>query len=335
MNATLMSTEAAGEAASGRSAAFAVATAERVRREGRLRAVVSRGIRGLSARGADGRWRGLDVDVSRAVAAAVLGDAEAVTWLPTDPAERLERLAAGEADLVTCNLSWTLGRETGGPVLFAGVTCYDGEGFLVRTADGFTDPADLAGKRLAVQAGTTSAANLAGWYGARGLSVEPVAHPTPGEALAAYAAGDCAAYVLDRIALAGARAELADPSAHSLLETTISREPMALAVRDDDAGWFRICRWVFQFLLTAEYAARGAEDAEAAASAAREAARTADALGPALGLDDGWAHRVLRAVGTYGDIYERNLGPASGLAVPRGLNALWLDGGLHYAVPAY
>ncbi|MFE7116943.1 transporter substrate-binding domain-containing protein [Streptomyces sp. NPDC057654] len=331
MSATLMSTDIAGE----RSAASAVATVERVRREGRLRAVVSRGIRGLSARDPDGRWRGLDVDVSRAVAAAVLGDADAVTWLPTDPAERLERLAEGEADLVTCNLSWTLGRETGGPVLFAGVTCYDGEGFLVRAASGFTDPADLAGKRLAVQAGTTSAANLAAWYGARGLSVEPVAHPTPGEALAAYAAGDCAAYVLDRIALAGARAELADPSAHSLLETTISREPMALAVRDDDAGWFRICRWVFQFLLTAEYAAHGAEGAETAASAAREAARTADALGPGLGLDDGWASRVLRAVGTYGDIYERNLGPASGLAVPRGLNALWLDGGLHYAIPAY
>ncbi|MFH8985044.1 transporter substrate-binding domain-containing protein [Streptomyces varsoviensis] len=310
-------------------------TAERVRREGRLRAVVSRGIRGLSALEADGRWRGLDVDVSRAVAAAVLGDADAVDWLPTDPADRLERLAAGDADLVACNLSWTLGRETGGPVLFAGVTCYDGEGFLVRTAAGFTDPAELAGRRLAVQAGTTSAANLAAWYGARGLAVEPVAYPTPGEALAAYAAGDCAAYVLDRIALAGARAELADPSAHSLLETTISREPMALAVRDDDAGWFRICRWVFQFLLTAEHAAHGAENAEAAAGASAEAARTADALGPALGLDDGWATRILRSVGTYGDIYERNLGPASGLAVPRGLNALWLDGGLHYAIPAY
>lgn len=293
----------------------------RVRATGSVRAVVSRGIRGLSLPGPDGRWEGLDADIARAVAAAATGDAEAVTWLPTDPADRLARLRAGEADLVTSNLTWTLGREAHEPVLFAGVTCYDGEGFLVREADGFASPVDLAGQRLAVQTGTTSASNLAAWFGARGLSVEPVAYATPDEALAGYASGECAAYVLDRIALAGARAGLPDPGAHTLLETTISREPMAMAVSDTDVSWFRICRWVLSLLFAAEH--------DAAAVAA------AGAHGPALGLDEDWAARVIAAVGTYGDIYDRHLGAGSALGVPRGANALWTDGGLHYALPLH
>ncbi|WP_371493614.1 transporter substrate-binding domain-containing protein [Kitasatospora sp. NBC_00374] len=309
-------------------------TLRRIRSAGTLRAVVSRGIRGLSLRGADGHWSGMDADVVRAVAAAALGDAAAVTWLPTDPAQRLERLVAGEADLVACNLTWTLGREAGHPVLFAGVTCYDGEGFLVRAADGITTAEQLAGRRLAVQAGTTSAANLAGWFGPRALAVEPVAYPTPGEALAAYARGECAAYVLDRVALAGERAALPDPAAHVILETAISREPMAMAVGDGDAAWYRLCRWVLRFLTAAEHAAdeaAGQDRANALAAAARSAGRH----GPALGLDEDWAARVLAAVGTYGDVYARNLGPASGLDVPRGLNELWTRGGLHYAPPLH
>ncbi|WP_055490393.1 transporter substrate-binding domain-containing protein [Streptomyces sp. TP-A0356] len=307
-------------------------TLEAVRARGTVRAVVSQGIRGLSLRDADGVWRGLDTDVARAVAAAVTGDAEAVSWLPTDPAERLTRLVSGEADVATCNLSWTLGREATEPVLFAGVTCYDGEGFLVRTADGISSPEQLAGRRVAVQAGTTTVGNLDAWFGPRGLRVEPVAYATPAETLAAYADGTCAAYVLDRMALAGIRASLPDPAEHTLLETTISREPMALAVTDADPAWFRVCRWVLHFLLVAEHVAASAPPGEAD-RAAREAAAQAGKHGPALGLDTDWANRVLDAVGTYGDLYDRNLGPASGLGVPRGLNALWTDGGLHYAFP--
>ncbi|MFI1538202.1 transporter substrate-binding domain-containing protein [Streptomyces anandii] len=310
-------------------------TLDAVRGRGALRAAVSRGIRGLSLRGDDGRWSGLDTDVARAVAAAVLGSPEAVEWVPTDPADRLGRLARGEADLTVCNVSWTLGREAGWPVLFAGVTCYDGEGFLVRADSGVTRPEELAGRRVAVQAGTTSAANLASWYGGRGLAVEPVAFATPGETLAAYAAGECAAYVLDRVALAGERAALADPSAHRILDAAISREPMAAAVRDDDPSWFRLCRWVLQLLLSAEYEADEAAGSGERDKALARAAEAAGAHGPAVGLDTDWAARVLDAVGTYADVYERNLGPATGLAVPRGLNELWTRGGLHYAVPLH
>lgn len=308
-------------------------TLDAVRDRGALRAVVSRGILGLSQY-ADGRWTGLDTDVARAVAAAALGDPEAVQWLPTDPAERLDPLAAGDAELTVCNLTWTLGREARWPVLFAGVTCYDGEGFMVRADSGIQDPAQLAGTRVAVQAGTTSAVNLAAWYGSRGLSVEPVTFPTPAAALAGYAGGECVAYVLDRTALAGERAALPDPAAHRVLDTSISREPMAAAVRDSDPHWYRLCRWVLQLLVAAEHhvdeAGRGHR-----AEALIEAARLAGPHGSAVGLDEGWAARVLDAVGTYADVYERNLGGASGLGVPRGLNELWTRGGLHYAVPLH
>ncbi|MET7616057.1 transporter substrate-binding domain-containing protein [Streptomyces sp. NPDC005408] len=302
-----------------------------IRRRGTLRAVVSRGIRGLSLPGDNG-WSGLDTDIARAVAAAALGDADAVQWLPADPAERLDALSAGGAELTVCNLTWTLGREAQWPVLFAGVTCYDGEGFLVRADSGIEDPAQLAGHRVAVQAGTTSAANLAAWYGRRELSVEPVAFPTPAETLAGYASGACSAYVLDRVALAGERAALPDPAAHRILDTAISREPMAAAVRDDDPDWYRLCRWVLQLLTAAEHHVDEAGDG-GREQALAEAARLAGRHGPAIGLDERWAARVLATVGTYADIYERNLGAASGLGVPRGLNELWTRGGLHYAVP--
>ncbi|MFE5814138.1 transporter substrate-binding domain-containing protein [Streptomyces sp. NPDC056479] len=308
-------------------------TLDAVRDRGALRAVVSRGILGLSQCD-DGRWAGLDTDIARAVAAAALGDPEAVQWLPTDPAERLDPLAAGDAELTVCNLTWTLGREARWPVLFAGVTCYDGEGFMVRADSGIQDPAQLAGARVAVQAGTTSAANLAAWYGRRGLSVEPVTFPTPAAALAGYAGGECVAYVLDRTALAGERATLPDPAAHRVLDASISREPMAAAVRDNDPHWYRLCRWVLQLLLAAEHHVDEAGP-DNRAEALAEAARLAGPHGSAVGLDEGWAARVLQAVGTYADIYERNLGGASGLGVPRGLNELWTRGGLHYAVPLH
>ncbi|MGW2720140.1 transporter substrate-binding domain-containing protein [Streptomyces sp. NPDC001492] len=307
-----------------------VGTLAAVRTRGAVRALVSQGQPGLSLCGADGRWTGLDADIARAVAAAVLGDPEAVEWRPAGSAARLSQLAAGRADLTVCNVSWTMGREAAHGLLFAGVTCYDGEGFLVPAESGFEDPVQLAGRRLAVHAGSTSPANLTAWYRPRGLAVEPVPFDRPADALRAYARGECAAYVLDKVALAGARRTLPDPGAHRILPAEISREPMAAVVRDDDPGWFRICRWVLQLLFAAEY------ESHRTGEAGREAvARQAGRHGPAAGLDERWAARVLDAVGSYADLYERNLGRASGLDVPRGPNELWTRGGLHYAVPLH
>ncbi|WP_084960314.1 transporter substrate-binding domain-containing protein [Thermoactinospora rubra] len=301
------------------------ATLAAVRARGAVRAAVSRGILGLSHQDEHGRWRGLDVEIARAVAAAAVGDPEAVDFRPTDPARRLAALVEGEADVVTANLTASLAREAGHPVLFAGVTCYDGEGFLVRADDPAREPADLAHRPVAVQEGTTSAANLARCLG---RAARPVAYPTPGDARRAYEAGECAAYLLDRVALAGEREALADPAAHRLLEETISREPMALTVRDDDPAWFRLCRWVLQLLIGLEHARR-AEGLDGRLALAGAAGRH----GPALGLDPAWAGRVLAAVGDYGEIYDRNLGDGSRLKLPRGLNDLWTAGGLHYPLP--
>lgn len=310
----------------------AAPTLAAVRAYGAVRAVVSRGIPGLSRCTPQGVWSGLDTDVARAVAAAALGDAGAVEWVPADPADRLRLLAQRAADLTVANTSWTMGREAAWPVLFAAVTCFDGEGFLVRAADGIDGPQDLAGRPVAVQAGTTSAANLAAWYGPRGAGAVPVECATPAGALAAYAEGRCAALVLDRVALAGQRALLDAPREHLILAETISREPMAAAVRDDDPGWLRLCRWVVNLLLAAEHEVALAGPGGRAA-ALELTARTAGRHGPAAGLDPGWAGRVLAGVGTYADVYDRALGPGSGLGVPRGLNELWTGGGLHYPVP--
>ncbi|MFC8516848.1 transporter substrate-binding domain-containing protein [Streptomyces sp. NPDC057257] len=307
-----------------------VGTLAAVRARGAVRVLVSRGQPGLSLRTPDGHWTGLDADVARAVAAAVLDEPDAVDWCPAGSDERLSQLAGGRADLTVCNVSWTMGREAAHGLLFAGVTCYDGEGFLVRADSGIHEPAHLAGHRLAVHTGSTSPANLAAWYGPRGLAVEPVAFDAPADALHAYARGDCTAYVLDKVALAGARRTLPDPEAHRILPAEISREPMAAVVRDDDPGWFRICRWVLQLLFAAEY------ESHRTGAAGREAvARQAGRHGPAAGLDERWAARVLDAVGSYAELYERNLGRASGLDVPRGPNELWTRGGLHYAVPLH
>ncbi|WP_261992362.1 transporter substrate-binding domain-containing protein [Streptomyces sp. MS191] len=305
-----------------------------VRARGAVGAVVSRDVPGLSYRTPEGRWSGLDTDVARAVAAAALGDPEAVEWLPADPDARFRPLLAGAAELTVANVTWTMGREAEFPVLFAGVTCYDGEGFLVRADDGFADASDLAGRPVAVQAGTTSAANLAAWFGHRGTAVRTVVSDSVAGALAAYAEGRCAALVLDRVALAGQRSRLAAPERHRILDTVISREPMAAAVRDDDPHWLRLCRWVLHLLLAAEHEVAEAGP-DARDRALTGAARAAGRHGPAIGLDTEWAARVLDAVGTYADVYERALGPGSGLDVPRGLNALWTRGGLHHPVPLH
>lgn len=309
-------------------------TLDAVRERGALRAVVSRGIRGLSLRAEDGRWTGLDTDIARAVAAAALGDPQAVRWVPSDPADRLLPLVEGAAELTVSNVTWTLGRESEWPILFTGVTCYDGEGFLVRGDSGIENPEQLDGHRVAVQRGTTSAENLAAWYGSRGLAVTPVEFATPAATLAGYASGECTAYVLDRTALAGERAALADPQAHRILDTAISREPMAAAVRAADPAWFQLCRAVQNLLIAAEHQVdeAGPGHRETALAATAE---VAGRQGPKLGLDEDWAARVLAATGTYADIYERNLGTASGLGVPRGLNELWTRGGLHYPFPLH
>lgn len=203
---------------------------------------------------------------------------------------------------------------------------------MVRADDPARVPADLAGRPVAIQAGTTSAGNLARYLGSRGLTACPVSYPTPEQARIAYESGECAAYLLDRTALAGERAMLRDPDAHRLLDETISREPMAMAVRDDDPTWARLCRWVLQLLINLEYVRRTSQTDDGTDPRV-EFAAAVGRHGPGLGVDVRWAERVLAEVGDYGEIYHRTLGDHSPLRLPRGSNELWIAGGLHYPLP--
>jgi general L-amino acid transport system substrate-binding protein len=296
-------------------------TINSVRDAGVLRAAVSLGIPGLSAMDVYGRFQGMDADFARALAAAVLGDGDAVEWVRVSPGERIDAVRSGKVDIGTCNTSWTLSREA--EVLFAGVLVHDGEGFLVHEDLGVTAISELGGRKLAIQAGTTSADNIERWRAAGGPDVVLAEYDTPRATLAAYVNRECDGYVLDRTALAGIRAELPDPSAHRLLDETISDEPMAPFVATEAADLFVAARWTLHLLLAAEAAARTATPLPLT---------DIDELGPRLGLPVGWATAALKD-GHYGDIYARNLGDRSPLGLPRGRNELWISGGLHYAPP--
>lgn len=301
---------------------------EEIRDRGRLRAGVSTGIRGLSWRDESGTYRGLDVDTARAVAVAILGDPDAVDFTELDPEQRIPTLAGGEIDVLCCNASWTLLREATAPVTFVVTTAHDGGAFLVPRPAGVGHPDQLAGQRLGCLAGTSSAACLDRYYAARGLSVTPVGFPSPAAALAAYAAGDVASYVCDAIVLAGERTRLDEPDQHEILPQFISHEPMGPAVRDGDPHFHKLVRWVLFALIAAEEEALTPATLESSVLAGRQAVAAA-----ALGLRPDWIELLLRHVGHYGDLYDRSLGAASGLNIPRGRNDLASRGGLLYAPP--
>ncbi|HEX5121007.1 MAG TPA: transporter substrate-binding domain-containing protein [Pseudonocardiaceae bacterium] len=293
-----------------------------IRKTGGVRAAVSLGIPGLSMKDSSGRWIGMDADFARALAAATTGDPDAVGWLPVAPEDRVAAVRDGKADIGVCNASWTLRREA--EVLFPGVLVHDGEGFLVHADLGVRGAEDLAGRRVVIQAGTTSAQNLARWHQAGGPAVHAVEAGTPAEAVRGYVEHRFDGYVLDRTALAGIRAGLADPERHLLLPDVISDEPLGPFVAPESTGLFVAARWVLHLLFAAEAAQRHAHPFDRA---------EADALGERIGLVPGWATTVLASVGHYGDMFARNLGAESPRSLPRGRNALWLDGGLHYAPP--
>ncbi|MFJ6696351.1 amino acid ABC transporter substrate-binding protein [Streptomyces sp. NPDC091272] len=306
------------------------ATLDAVRARGRVRVGVSTGIKGLSWTDEQGVRRGLDVDTARAVAAAVLGDADAVDYVELTPEQRMPSLAAGRIDLLSCNATWTLTRECASGAVFLPTTAYDGGAFMVKRSSGITTADQLDGRKLAVLGGTSSAGSLEAYFGPRGMAVTAVPFDTPAGALAAYAGGSVDGYVCDRIVLAGERTRIGDPEDHVILEETISNEPMGPAVRDDDAAWLRINRWVFFALVAAE--AEGLTSANVADFDSGLLARQAE-LGAAAGLPATWISDAVGQVGSYGEIYDRNLGAASGLGIARGLNDLWLRGGLIYAPP--
>ena len=310
-----------------------------VRARGSLRCGVNTGLAGFALKDARGGWRGFDVDVCRAVAAAVLGDPARVTFVPLDNDRRLSALKAGEIDLLSRNTSWTFSRDTGEGVDFAGVAYYDGQGFLAPRSLNLQSATELSGAKVCVQSGSTSQLNVIDWFKARGLNYTIAAYPTEARLRAAYQAEQCDVMTADISTLASTRSLLNNPTDHALLPDVISKEPLGPVVRQGDPVWTDIVRWTLNALIAAEelgVTAKNAADMRDSSTnpEVRRLLGVEGGLGRTLGLSDDWAYRAIR-VGNYGEIFERHLGPDSALRLERGQNALWNAErpGLLYAPP--
>jgi general L-amino acid transport system substrate-binding protein len=293
---------------------------------------------GFSAADSQGRWTGLDVDFCRAVAAAVLGDASKVKFVPLNSQQRFSALQAGEIDVLSRNSTWTLTRDASLGVVFTGINYFDGQGFMVPKKLNVTDAKKFNNATVCVQAGTTSEKNVADWFGANNLKYKTVVFDTAEAIQSAFFSGRCQVYTTDMSDLAGARTKAPKPEDWVILPNVISKEPLGPSVRRGDDEWFQIVRWTHFAMLDAEE--NGLSQANVDAQKANSKDPTVQRLlgvsedtGKLLGLDKEWAYRIVKQVGNYGESFERNLGPKTPLNLPRGVNNLWNKGGLMYSPP--
>lgn len=319
---------------------FASPTLAAIKRRGRLNCGVHEGLIGFAYTDNRGQWRGFDADFCRSLAAAVLGDAGAVRFVPLTSPQRFEALRNGRVDVLWRSTSWTLEREAREGVRFAGVNYYDGQGFLVRRSLDLASAAELNGARICVQRGSTSELNVADWFGARGLEYTPVVTANEEAARAAYGREDCDAFSADISALAAARTTLSNPEQHAVLPDVISKEPLGPVVKRGDEAWTSIVRWTLNAVIQAEELGITQDNAGDLAEDSRDP-RVRRLLGvegdfgAMLGLRRDWAKSAIEAEGNYGEIFARNIGADSSLDLTRGLNAQWnaRPGGLIYALP--
>ncbi|MGR3320844.1 MAG: amino acid ABC transporter substrate-binding protein [Pseudooceanicola sp.] len=319
--------------------AAAADTLDDVKARGTLNCGVSTGLAGFSAPDANGNWQGFDVAVCRAVAAAVLGDASAVEFVPTTGKTRFTALASGEIDMLARNTTWTLSRDVDLKFTFVGVNYYDGQGFIAPKELGVSSAKELDGATICIQTGTTTELNLADYFRKNNMSYEPVPIETNAEAQQQYLAGACDVYTTDASGLAATRATFEDPSAHVILPEIISKEPLGPLVRHGDDEWGDIVRWTLNALIAAEelgIASTNVADMASAPGDSPEINRllgTEGNLGEMLGLDADWAVRAIQAGGNYGELFEKTIGENTPIGLARGLNAQWTEGGLIYAPP--
>ena len=311
-----------------------------VRKRGYVACGVHPGLPGFAYPDVRGVWRGFDVDVCRAVAAAVLGDAAKVRYVPITAQDRFSALQKGQIDLLSRNTSWTFARDAGLGLDFAAVTYYDGQGFLAPKALGLASAEELSGARICVQAGTASEGNLADWFGARGIAYKPVVAASEAEARRLYQNDGCDVFTADISALAGSRSVLNNPGAHVILPDVISKEPLGPVVRQNDAAWTDIVRWTIYAAILGEELGLTSKTVEQARETAsdpqtRRLLGLEGDYGAMLGLMPDWAFQVIRQVGAYHEIFRRDVGEDSALKLDRGLNALWSapKPGLLYAPP--
>ncbi|MEM8577987.1 MAG: amino acid ABC transporter substrate-binding protein [Pseudomonadota bacterium] len=314
------------------------ATLDDVKARGTLNCGVSTGLVGFAAPDANGEWQGFDVAVCRAVAAAVLGDATAVEFVPTTGKTRFTALASGEVDMLARNTTWTFSRDNDLKFEFVGVNYYDGQGFMVPRELGVGSATELDGATVCIQTGTTTELNLADFFRSNNISYEPVPIETNAEAQQQYLAGACDVYTTDASGLAATRATFENPGDHIVLPEIVSKEPLGPLVRHGDNEWGDIVRWTLNALITAEeLGVTSANMTEMMAGTNNPEINrllgTEGNLGEMIGLDADWAVKALSVNGNYGEIFEKNIGESTPIGLARGLNAQWTDGGLLYSPP--
>ncbi|WP_420857369.1 amino acid ABC transporter substrate-binding protein [Marivivens marinus] len=319
--------------------AASAATLDDVRARGKLNCGVTTGLTGFAAPDANGVWEGFDVGVCRAVAAAVLGDATAVEFVPTTGQTRFTALASGEVDMLARNTTWTFSRDVDLKFEFTGINYYDGQGFIVPRSLGVSSAKDLDGATVCIQTGTTTELNLADFFRANNISYEPVPIETNAEGQQLYLAGSCDTYTTDASGLAATRATFENPGDHVILPEIISKEPLGPLVRHGDNEWGDIVRWTLNALVSAEeLGVTSANVAELAAGPTgnpevNRLLGTEGELGAMLGLEADWAVKAIAAGGNYGELFETNIGENTPIGLARGLNAQWTEGGLIYSPP--
>jgi len=312
-------------------------TLKTVKDRGQLSCGVSQGLPGFSTPDDKGNWTGLDVDICRAIAAAIFNDASKIKFVPLSAKDRFTALQSGEIDVLSRNTTWTLSRDTSLGANFTGVTYYDGQGFLVKKSLKVNSALELNSASVCVQTGTTTEQNLADYFKGNNMKYEVIAFGTNDEAVKAYESGRCDVFTTDVSGLYSDRLKLSSPADHVVLPEVISKEPLGPMVRHGDDQWFDIVKWTLYAMITAEELGITQKNADEMAKSDKPEMKrvfgTDGNLGEQLGLTKDWVSRIVKAVGNYGETFDRNVGAGSKLGIARGLNALWSKGGIQYAPP--
>ena len=312
-------------------------TLDDVKAKGFLQCGANTGLLGFGSPDDKGEWKGFDVDFCRAIAVAVFNDPTKVKFTPLTAKERFTALQSGEVDVLVRNTTWTLSRDSQMGLIFAGVNYYDGQGFMVRKSLGISSALELSGASVCVQTGTTTELNLADYFRANGMQFNPVVFEKSDEVVQAYDAGRCDAFTTDASGLYAERLKLTNPADHMVLPEIISKEPLGPVVRQGDDKWLTIVKWTHFAMLNAEEAGVTSANVDEMKSSdnpdIKRLLGTEGTFGEPMGLSNDWAANVIKTVGNYGEVFDRNVGPDTPLGISRGLNALWTKGGLQYGMP--
>lgn len=308
-----------------------------VQKAGFVKCGIDGGLPGFSEVVSGGVYKGIDVDGCRAIAAAALGDASKVKYVSLNAKERLAAVQSGEIDVLVRNTTWTQTRDTSLGLNFAGVNYYDGQGFMIRKDLGVKSALELDGASVCIQTGTTTELNVADYFRANNLQYKAIAYDTNDQVVQSYDNGRCDILTSDASQLYGLRTKLKDPKSHIVLPEIISKEPLGPVVRQGDDKWFNIVKWTFNAMIASEEAGITMANADKMKSSTNPTVKrilgVEGKMGANLGLNADWAYQIVKQVGNYGEVFERNVGTSTPLNIERGINALWTKGGLQYSPP--